>query len=582
MSIPRTLFGIFLVASVAFGQLTMDQKIADFRQLASLYAKHYAPYEWKRDALGFDLLQIAPWLDKVRATTDDLGFYEVMSEYVSSLNDAHDVYALPANFRATLNFTVDIFDGKLLVDSINRARLPAAEFPFLTGYELASIDGQDAQQMLDGLLRYATAANVRSTRRNAAALLTTHPQVIMPHATGTPDISTVLFRRPDGNLESYRIPWAKSGLPLMSVGRYATPQLADQKFSGAVSGDEDLPPPGEDAGYVQPPKYLEFLRRLQNFRVPDRGLVGFGQLAPVFARALPSTFVQRLGTAPDDPFFSGVFGSGGLKIGFIRIPDYAPFDLLAALDAFQEEIAFLEANTDGLVVDVTRNPGGYGDYTNYLLSLVIPYRWRSLGSQLRATSGWVVEISTALEQAIAEGAPRQIIDLLQAIKDEITAANHEFRGLTAPLPLDDVTLEREPATDPDGNIIAYDKPLILLVDEFSASAAERFAATIQDNMRGPLVGWRTMGAGGCVVDWEAGSYSLGAIGMTECLTARTDAVITDDYPAAPYIENIGVRPDVQVDYMTRDNLMQNGKPFVDAFTAVIVDHIQKNRQGAGQ
>ena len=128
--------------------------------------------------------------------------------------------------RRTLNFTVDIYDGKLLVDSINRSRLPAAEFGFVNGYELVSIDGQDSQKQLDGLLRYEIAANPRSTRRLAAQLLTIRPQFLMPHAADVPEISVVLFRRPDGGMESYRIPWAKSGLLLTNVGRYTTPGLS--------------------------------------------------------------------------------------------------------------------------------------------------------------------------------------------------------------------------------------------------------------------------------------------------------------------------------------------------------------------
>src|SRR5664279_4002241 len=212
MRLSSRLLLLSLVASLSYAQLTVDQKVSDFQALAGLYAKRYGPYEWKRDALGVDLFNIAPWLTQVRATQNDLDFYEVMSQYVSSLNDAHDVYQLPSTFQAYLNFTVDIYDGKLLVDSINRSRLPASEFGFVTGYELVSIDGQDSQKQLDGLLRYEIAANPRSTRRIAAQLLTLRPQYLMPHAADVPEISVVLFRRPDGGMESYRIPWAKSGL----------------------------------------------------------------------------------------------------------------------------------------------------------------------------------------------------------------------------------------------------------------------------------------------------------------------------------------------------------------------------------
>ena len=73
-----------------------------------------------------------------------------------------------------------------------------------------------------------------------------------------------------------------------------------------------------------------------------------------------------------------------------------------------------------------------------------------------------------------------------------------MRGRTKPIPLDDMTIDRDPAMDAKGNIIAYTKPIMVLVDEMSASGGDAFAATIQDNARGPLLGWRTMGAGGNV------------------------------------------------------------------------------------
>jgi len=106
---------------------------------------------------------------------------------------------------------------------------------------------------------------------------------------------------------------------------------------------------------------------------------------------------------------------------------------------------------------------------------------------------------------------------------------------------------------------------------------------IQDNGRGILVGWRTMGAGGNVVGWEAGSYSLGSMTVTESLSSRDHLVHTKEYPAAPYIENIGVYPDVWLDYMTRDNLARSGQAFVDAFVASMVNYIQiQPHSGSGQ
>jgi C-terminal processing protease CtpA/Prc len=561
---------------LAFGQLTIDQKTADFGALANLYTKRYGPYEWKRDALHFDLMEVAPWLSKVQATKDDLDFYEVLSEYVASLNDAHASYLVPSTFVARLNFGVDLYGDKLLVDTINRQRLPANEFGFQTGYELVSIDGVDAQRILDGLLRYGAAGNPRSTRRYATLLLTTRSQGVMPHATAVPEISTVTFRRPDGATEQHRIPWTKTGLPLASVGRYQTPLANAARPMPGRRRNPDGPNPGGPAADIDPP-YMGLLRELQNCNLPDRGFLGFGALAPVFAPSLPAGFILRLGRLTSDPFYSGVFEVDGFKIGYIRIPSFQPVDSLTALTLFRTEITFFQANTNGLVVDLMRDFGGSSGYANQILNYLMPEQWRSIPFEMRATSELAVSISTALTQAQALSAPKEVIDLFQSIKDAVLAANHQSRGRTAPIPLDDSNIEREPLLDSRGAKLAYTKPLILLVDEMTASAAELVAATIQDNRRGPLIGWRTMGAGGTVETREAGTYSLGAASVTRGLMIRKENIATSEYPTAPYIENIGVRPDIPIDYMTRENLLQNGRPFVDAWVSAIVAEIGKGK-----
>ena len=87
-------------------ELTTDQRGADLVQLASLYAKNYAPYEWKRDVIGFDLYRLTPWLQRVHPS-DDLDFQEALIDYVASLNEhmrgslSLRTSALPSASRST-------------------------------------------------------------------------------------------------------------------------------------------------------------------------------------------------------------------------------------------------------------------------------------------------------------------------------------------------------------------------------------------------------------------------------------------------------------------------------------------------
>jgi C-terminal processing protease CtpA/Prc len=115
--------------------------------------------------------------------------------------------------------------------------------------------------------------------------------------------------------------------------------------------------------------------------------------------------------------------------------------------------------------------------------------------------------------------------------------------------------------------------MMLLTDEFSVSAAEVFASVFQDSRRGPIFGWRTAGAGGSIPLSPAttGFYSEATAFATQALLVRTEHVFTPEFPPTSYIENIGVRPDIAVDYMTEDNLTNRGKAFVEQFTAAMLD-----------
>ena len=546
-----------------FAELSAGQKTLDFQILAGVYAKNYALYGWKRDVIHFDLFVLQPWLDRIAKSKGDLAFYEICAEYVASLNDVHSSFLVPSNFRADLGFRVDIYDGKVLIDQIGRDVLSVVDFPFDIGDELISVDGASPEGIIANASRFLAFGNTRSTRRYSAFSVTVRDQMVYPRAVEVGENAAIVVRRQDGTLENYTVPWVKTGRPLLSNGPVPTPKSSGIKTAAAVKHFEPTTDP------------LALLDRHRTNHILN--LKGFGDPQPVFR--MPANFVNRR----NGVFFSGTFKSGGLNIGFIRIPDFEPAaeeDLVSIYPFFEREIKYFQANTDGLVIDVMRNPGGFGCYGENLLRRLIPYQFQSIGIAVRPTLYWLNMFSDELELESDPqyGVPQWRLDLLAAYLKQMETANAENRGMTGPLPLCTFRFERDPATDADGNSIAYAKPAILLTDEFTTSAGDIFAALFQDAKRGPIVGWRTAGAGGSINEFSAGVYSQSTTSAATSMLLRRAPVVTPDFPATALIENVGVRPDVEIDYMTKDNLLKNGRPFVDLFTKAITAEIQRQQQ----
>jgi hypothetical protein len=559
---------VLFTCSLCPAQLTPQQKIDDLRQLAALYNKNYGPYEWKKLAFGYDALDLRPWIESALATKDDIEYWDLIVRYVYSLNDAHDVVTVNSNFSASLGFTVDLYDWRPLIDSITRSRLPASRYPFEIGDELVSIDGVSVNDWIQRLMPYSGCANLRSTMRQALSRLTTRSQSRIPWAHLTADSSEVVVKRASGEQETYTIPWLKTGIAMTFNGPVPDPagrSARDASRQAELDRNDALEP------WQMP------LRELLVARVVDDGsaVLNSGGRSPIFS--LPANFQQRLGRTSSDVFYSGWYEADGLRIGFIRVPSFSPGPgVTEALRQFDIEIAWMRDNTDGLVIDDMRNPGGYVNYVEEMCRRLIQTNFRNLGFEVRASQNYLYSFASAWYSAANGGASA---DVVQGYLDRYIAiqeAYKENRGRTRPVSLTNPTLFSDPVKDRNGSVISYNKPIVILVDEFSASGGDAFPATMQDNKAAVIFGYRTMGAGGSVVDYpDAASYTELNTRVTVSLMNRKNPVKTDGYPEAPYVENIGVRPDIEWDYMTRDNLMNAGKPFVDGFTWAITNQIRK-------
>lgn len=558
--------GLFCTLTPAlFAVIPPAQRIQDLQQLAALYAKTYGPYEWKKAVFGYDLFDLQPWKEKALAARTDLEYLDVLIEYTSSLKDGHVSLTFPFPFDAYLGFDLDIYDGRVLIDAVDPFLLDPSLYPFQPGDELVSLDGLTAEQWLQRLARYSIGSSYRANRRRAAQYITWRPQTLLPWAHEIGEEAEVVIRRASGAIETYQIPWDKFGEPVTEIGPVPTPF---ERVVRAMQAGETTPVDDSLPAHLVPLAPWMQARA----EVPHRAVRGYGSRIPYFG--LPDGFQTRLGMSAAHAFYTGVYESGGHRIGYVRIPSFGPSSATTALQQLDQEIAFFNQNTDGLIVDVTRNPGGSVSYLNEVCRRLIPYNFRSLGFEVRATAQFLASFNQTLSLVKLLGFPPEEIEAYQENYDEALRAYRENRGMTKPLPLTSARLELEPVRGLDGTVLAYQKPLIVLVDEFSASGGDAFPATMQDNERGLIVGMRTMGLGGTVSNYPSPSFTEGIARSTTSLMNRKNPIKTDEFPEAPYVENIGVRPDVELDYMIIENLRENGRPFVNWFTEVMLKHIR--------
>jgi hypothetical protein len=276
----------------------------------------------------------------------------------------------------------------------------------------------------------------------------------------------------------------------------------------------------------------------------------------------------------------------GLRIGLIRIAGFGQGTAAAKSALFREveaEVAFFQTNTDGLILDVTRNTGGTcsGD----TLSRFTRERIKVYQLQYLPTASLIQGYEGLVASARAMSEP-WVVDTYEFMLNAFREASAGTRSLTGPFPICESweltrgqvfarVDEYPPYRDATGQLAGYSKPMIVLADELSLSQGEHLPAMVQDAKRAPIVGFRTGGLGGTVIGTAGPAYGEGFIRYTSGLTVRNSVVSLPGLPSAPYIENFGVIPDIVLDSMTRENLMTGFRPFVAGFTAIMVDEIRK-------
>jgi hypothetical protein len=291
------------------------------------------------------------------------------------------------------------------------------------------------------------------------------------------------------------------------------------------------------AGYRVLPSGNAFPAGIVTVGAKRLGLLRIGVFQPQGSPALCEAAVAALGVAPDKPCDEACEDS---------ILTWVYRRMTSDLAARAEQLK--AAGADALLVDVTGNGGG-SEWAEAAARILSPApirsgqrgfvrgphwakQWRELGEHLRIASknakpadrarllGWAAEADRGVAEAERKcppGCPR-IARLGYATGLVGSAPAGSFGGKDWAVHI--FSIAQFPYRDS-----AWKGPLIVATDQETWSAAEEFAALLQDNRAAVLVGARTGGAG-CGHTWGGTPTVLSNSGATlqlpDCVRFRAD------------------------------------------------------------
>jgi carboxyl-terminal processing protease len=147
------------------------------------------------------------------------------------------------------------------------------------------------------------------------------------------------------------------------------------------------------------------------------------------------------------------------------------------------------------------------------------------------------QLQQAVREAVEQGAQGLIVDVRGnpgGLKDQAVAVSSEFLKSGVVFIEQDMHGVKTPvAVAPGGQ--ATDIPLVLLIDDGTASSAEIFAGALQDHGRAKLVGTQTFGTGTVLQPFELKDGSAVLLAVAQWLT-----------PKGREIWHKGIKPDIEV------------------------------------
>lgn len=544
--------GALVLALVALVSVPASQAVTqqeamlnDLQTIQRHFELYYAPFEWKKKYANWDLataVKDAEAKIQADASLSVSAYHRILKDFTTTTKDYHVGISFQNTERASLPFTVKVVAGKAIVVYVDRSKAPEDAFPFHNGDELVSVDGKLAADLAVELGKLSEGETVPGTDLALGSLFVTRRSAASGFAVPKGQVNLVFLRQGEAEAVTHQMTWDYTpesltlDIPSLHTLTKSAPKTAAER-ANAISN------------------------KLMTFARGD--LLNTDLAANPYGLGTRVGYLPDLGTkiwesAADSKFYAYIYKNAkGKMIGVVRLPTYSPEGEADKYDVhardFEAVVAKFESLTDMMVIDQLNNPGGSVYYLYRLASmlsstaLTTPKHKRMLTSKdvldsltlLKELAPISDDLTAKLVLGATLGAYPVTYQLVLSLRDEANFIVSEWnagRRFANPYHLGVDMINPGP--------VHYTKPILLLTNELDFSGGDFFPTIMQDNKRVTVMGARTAGAGGYVLDFSfPNTFGIDGIRVTGSIAQRV---------TGNPIENLGVTPDVPYTVTEKD------------------------------
>lgn len=542
--------------------LNKREALSDFDEMVSTVRDLYGPLQYKEKRLGF---KFDDWVTQIRqqieSSIGDTEYLSHFAEFLTRFSDAHVSIKIPLNASTIETYKLDLFvepvEDKAIITTIGDS---LKDQGISAGDELVTIDGQSPFDLLKIATKYSSMANPISEKQLLFKVL--QRPAFIKELVPTSAMATLALARPDGTNYTRQLIWhavpafEKSPRDIVRASHSELPFMKGYYWQQA---DEINAAAGRDKmGAVMP------------FFMTGAVKEKF-QIARVFAN---EDFLKKYGVDPKHvpDIFAGLYRFGGKVILLVRQASYSHdpqtegFSNEDFMKAYQAILDQYEEISDVLVVDQTHNPGG--SYCQDFFSLFVKEEKAAFVQRLRADRKWIIDLKMGAEEILGAGGDQETARSYANMAAVVEKSYDAGEFTTDPLPI----MNGNNFVVPN-KAYTWQKPMLVLTDELSASCGDAFPALIKNNKVAKIFGERTMGAGGNVEEVLTMSHSQAKVRLTRGLftTFKPDGRYMDE----DFVENNGIQPDYHYQHSVTD-LRAGFIKYVENFSQKAVEQIPTN------